>query len=72
MVKKFLEERQVPYILRNVAEDVEAALEFKRLGGRLPPLLIVGNRQIEGFKPAAIEEALKEMTSTDDEVPRAQ
>lgn len=71
MVKKFLDERQVPYILRNVAEDVDAAREFKRLGGRLPPLLIAGKRHVEGFKPAEIEEALEAWTSTDGEVPSA-
>jgi hypothetical protein len=68
VVKKFLDERQVPYILRNVAEDVDAALEFKRLGGRLPPLLLIGGQRVEGFLPASIEKALEALIPPDDEV----
>ncbi len=71
MVKKFLDERDVAYVLRNVAEDVDAALEFRERGGRIPPLLVIGNTQVEGFKPARIEEALEAMWQDEHEVPHA-
>lgn len=58
MVKKFLDERAVDYELRNVVRDEAAAREFLALGGRLPPLLMVGETVVHGFKPAEIERAL--------------
>lgn len=46
------------YVLHDVLEDQNAAAEFQRLGGRLPPLLVIGDRVVEGFNPEAIEEAI--------------
>lgn len=58
MVKKFLDERAVQYDLRNVSTDEQAAREFLALGGKLPPLLVVGATTIHGFDPDAIDAAL--------------
>lgn len=58
MVKKFLDERTVEYELRNVARDEGAAREFLALGGRVPPLLVIGGTVVHGFRPAEIERAL--------------
>ena len=58
MVKKFLDERDVHYDLRNVTRDRAAAEEFRDLGGRLPPLIVIGGRIIHGFQPMEIEAAL--------------
>lgn len=46
------------YELHDVLQDREAAEEFLKLGGRLPPLLRIGDRVIEGFRPDEIEAAL--------------
>jgi len=35
--------------------------EFKRLGGRVTPLIIIGDREIHGFNKRAIEAALDSM-----------
>lgn len=59
MVKKFLDERKVRYEVRNVLEDEQAAREFVRLGGRVPPLLVIGGDLVHGFRPDAIEQALE-------------
>lgn len=59
MVKKFLDERAVPYRLRNVSTEEDAVQEFLALGGRIPPLLVVGDVTIHGFDPDAIEAALE-------------
>lgn len=58
MVKKFLDELAVNYDMRNVLTDREAAEEFRALGGRVPPLLLIDGKPIEGFRPAEIERAL--------------
>lgn len=58
MVKKFLDGLAVEYGLRNVARDATAAREFLALGGRVPPLLVIGVEVVHGFRPAEIESAL--------------
>lgn len=58
MVKKFLDERFVEYEFRNVVRDEDAAREFLALGGRVPPLLVIGDTHVHGFRPAEIERAL--------------
>lgn len=49
----------MPYEVRNVLKDEQAANEFVRLGGRLAPLLIIGGELVHGFQPDAIDEALE-------------
>jgi glutaredoxin len=58
VVKKFLDERSVEYELRNVVRDEDAARDFLALGARLPPLLVIGDTLVYGFRPAEIERAL--------------
>lgn len=58
MVKKFLDELAVKYEVRNVLTDRRAAEEFRALGGRLPPLVLIDGKKFEGFRPAEIEAAL--------------
>lgn len=64
MVKKFLDERQVGYEFRDVLGDEAAAREFAALGGRVPPLLVVGDERFEGFRPEAIDEALARLDNS--------
>ncbi len=58
MVKKFLDERDVEYDLHNVTRDRAAAEAFRALGGRIPPLIVIGDHIIHGFQPDEIEAAL--------------
>ncbi|MCC7088044.1 MAG: hypothetical protein M9925_02400 [Chloroflexi bacterium] len=46
------------YEFRNVVRDEDAAREFLALGGRVPPLLVIGDTHVHGFRPAEIERAL--------------
>lgn len=46
------------YRLHNVLEDYDAAVAFQQRGGRLPPLLVIGDRVVEGYDPDGIEAAL--------------
>ncbi len=58
MVKRFLDEQGVEYEFRDVLADEAAARQFQALGGRVPPLTLVGRQAIHGFRPEAIEAAL--------------
>jgi arsenate reductase-like glutaredoxin family protein len=58
VVKKFLDERHVSYEVRNVLEDEQAAREFLRLGGRVPPLLVIAGELVHGFQPDTIDAAI--------------
>lgn len=47
------------YEVRNVLEDEQAAREFLRLGGRVPPLLVIAGELVHGFQPEAIDAAIE-------------
>jgi hypothetical protein len=55
VVKEFLSrELGLDYTLRDLSVDAAAADEFLALGGRLPPLTVIGGQVIEGFNPEAL------------------
>jgi glutaredoxin len=58
VVKGFLHEHGVPYVLKDVARDPEALAEFRRLGFRLPPVVLVDGEAVEGFQPDRLEALL--------------
>lgn len=54
MVKEFLSrELGLEFTLRDLSQDQAAVEEFLRLGGRVPPLTVIGDRMIAGFDPEA-------------------
>ena len=58
MVKSYLAERDVPYVLKDVNADPAAREEFLRAGFKLPPVLVIDGAVVEGFQPDRIEELL--------------
>jgi glutaredoxin len=58
VVKEFLSQQGVDYIVRNVVTDAGAREEFLRAGYRLPPVTVIDGIAVEGFQPERVEELL--------------
>ena len=48
MVKEFLSRKNVPYVERNVWHDLDARRDFKAMGYRNVPLIIVDGVHVRG------------------------
>jgi glutaredoxin len=57
--KNFCAERGIPFQEKNIQVSTEAREEFKKLGGRGVPLLVMGNERCEGFNSAWITQRLR-------------
>ena len=58
MVKSYLAERSVPYVLEDLNADPAARERFLRAGFKLPPVLVIDGVAVEGFQPGRIDELL--------------
>ncbi|MFS8532427.1 glutaredoxin family protein [Sphaerobacter thermophilus] len=58
-VRAWLTAQQIPFVERNVTEDAAAAAALAATGIFATPLLVVGGRQVFGFRPQAIADALR-------------
>ncbi len=45
----------------NIASDMAAEINMRRMGGRGVPFLIIGNRKISGYNPGAMINALNKL-----------
>ena len=61
MVREFLSERDVPYVLRDVVRDPEALAEFLALGAPLPPVVAYDGRWVAGYDPERLDELLSDV-----------
>ncbi len=57
--RQYLNERKIAYADLNVDVSDKAQQEFKALKGSAVPVILIGDRLITGFKPAAIDDALQ-------------
>ncbi len=57
---EYLSQKGVPYTEKNVARDPEAVQELMSMGLRSLPVIVIGDKRLSGFNPAAIDEALAE------------
>jgi glutaredoxin len=57
-VRTVLDEKGVKYTEYQVDKSEQALADFKRRGGRVVPLLYIGEREITGFREQAIREAI--------------
>jgi glutaredoxin len=57
--KAFLRSRRVPFRERNLSGSPGAVAEFRRLGARGVPVILVGQRRIDGFEPGLLADALR-------------
>jgi hypothetical protein len=62
VVREFLSERDVPYVLRDVVRDPEALAEFLALGAPLPPVVAYNGRWVAGYDPERLDELLGDVT----------
>jgi glutaredoxin len=57
-VRAWLGEHQIPFIERNVTGNLAAAQELMATGTFATPLLVVGQHQVIGYRPAQLAAAL--------------
>ena len=56
--RQYFEDHDVDYVEYNINKSSKRMKEFRRLGGRGAPLILIDGKKIQGFKPQAIEAAL--------------
>lgn len=59
--REFLHAKNIPYLERDVQHSDQAKKEFSQLGGTGVPVLLVGDRRIQGFNQDALDSALKKI-----------
>lgn len=57
--RAYFKEKGIAYADLDVGTPGESREEFKKLGGRSVPLLLIGDRRIDGFNASVIKAALK-------------
>ena len=55
---EYLSQKGVPFREKNVARDPSAVQDLMRLGMRVLPVLVIGDKHLSGFDPKAIDAAL--------------
>jgi len=55
---EFLKQKGVPFVAKNVSDDVEAQQELLALGSRSTPTINIGDEILIGFSPSKIVKAL--------------
>ncbi len=58
-MKAWLSRAGIPFVVRDVDEDLEAYHELVALGFRSVPLTVIGEDRIKGFDRSALEDAVK-------------
>lgn len=56
--RKYLRERNIPFIDRNIADSDQSRREFAQLGKNAVPVILVGERMLTGFNRDHLEAAL--------------
>jgi mycoredoxin len=60
--RAYFKENNIPFADLDVDQSPQARSEFAKLGGGGVPLLLIGNRRIQGFNPSVIGAALKKIS----------
>jgi glutaredoxin len=55
---EYLSQKGIPYTEKNVSRDQEAVQELVSMGLRSLPVIVIGEKRLSGFNPAAIDAAL--------------
>lgn len=58
-LKQWLQQHQIKFMEFDVQRNQRAFKDFQRLGGRGVPLLVVGERKIQGFNPKQLFSQLR-------------
>ena len=59
--RQYFRNNDIEYVEYNIHSSAGRMKEFRSLGGRGTPLIIIGDRKIHGFSKSAIEAALNSM-----------
>ncbi len=59
-LKTFLSRHRLGFREANISRDRRAQKEFEQLGARGVPLILVGERRLNGFDPARLKHLLSE------------
>ena len=54
---EYLSQKGVPFREKNVARDHSAVQNLMRMGMRVLPVLVIGDKRLSGFNPKAIDAA---------------
>lgn len=57
--RQYFSKHGIDYVEYNINKSSKRLKEFRRLGGRGTPLILIDGRKIQGFNTRAIEAALK-------------
>lgn len=57
-VKKFLQEKSIPFKEVDITQDEETKLKLVQMGFKGTPVTIVGDKALAGFDPAQLERLL--------------
>ncbi|MCD2338810.1 glutaredoxin family protein [Ideonella azotifigens] len=57
--RAYLDQRHIPYVFEDVQSSRSAAAKLAATGGGGVPVVIIGNRRIQGFWPEEYDVALK-------------
>ncbi len=57
----YLKAKNIAFVRFDINESEQARKEFKQLKGEIVPMILVGNRQIVGFKPEVLDSALQQL-----------
>ncbi|WP_338849457.1 glutaredoxin family protein [Massilia sp. W12] len=57
--REYLAGKKINFADLDVNHDKQAGKRFKEMGGKAVPVILIGNRRIDGFNEKAIEEALQ-------------
>ena len=60
MVKVYLSRKDIPFIERNVSQDIEAKEDLLGLGHRSTPVTVIDGLKVVGYSPPKLEAALEE------------
>ena len=55
---EYLSQKGVPFTEKNVSRDPGAVQELVKMKARSLPVILIGDKQLSGFNPKAIDEAL--------------
>ena len=57
--RQYFSSHAIDYVEYDISKSSRRMKEFRRLGGRGTPLILIDGRKIQGFNTRAIEAALK-------------
>jgi glutaredoxin 3 len=55
---EYLSQKGIPFTEKNVSRDQGAIQELMSMGVRSLPVIVIGDKRLNGFNPKAIDEAL--------------